>query len=147
MIDTAALVAEAKAWLGWRGWTWRRTSPARPPITGTEGTWTPGEGHAKAGKPKRRVVAIDYGCKRNILRCLVSAGCEVIVVPANATAAEVLSHDPDGIFLSNGPGDPAATGVYAVPVIRELVDSGKPIFGICLGHQMLSIALGCVPRR
>ena len=76
------------------------------------------------------------------LRCLASAGCRVTVVPATATAEEILGHNPDGIFLSNGPGDPAATGVYAVPVIRTLIDSGKPIFGICLGHQILALALG-----
>ncbi len=141
--DTAAMVAEAKAWPGLEGMDLAKDVTCAQTHHWTEGTWTLGEGHAKAGEPKRRVVAIDYGCKRNILRCLVSAGCDVTVVPANATAAEVLSHEPDGIFLSNGPGDPAATGVYAVPVIRELIDSGKPIFGICLGHQMLSIALGC----
>jgi carbamoyl-phosphate synthase small subunit len=88
------------------------------------------------------VVAIDYGLKRNILRCLTSAGCDVTVVPATATAEEILAMNPEGIFLSNGPGDPAATGEYAVPEIRKLLESGKPIFGICLGHQMLAIALG-----
>ncbi len=90
----------------------------------------------------RKVVAIDYGLKRNILRCLTSAGCDVTVVPADAKAEDILALNPEGIFLSNGPGDPAATGVYAVPEIRKLVDSGKPVFGICLGHQMLAIALG-----
>jgi carbamoyl-phosphate synthase small subunit len=87
-------------------------------------------------------VAIDYGLKRNILRCLVSAGCNVTVVPASAKAEDILAMKPDGVFLSNGPGDPAATGEYAVPEIKKLVDSGKPVFGICLGHQMLAIALG-----
>ncbi len=89
-----------------------------------------------------KVVAIDYGLKRNILRCLTSAGCDVTVVPATTSAEEVLAMNPAGIFLSNGPGDPAATGTYAVPEIRKLVASGKPVFGICLGHQMLAIALG-----
>ncbi len=89
------------------------------------------------------VVAIDYGVKRNILRSLTSAGCQVTVVPATSTAEEILAHKPDGVFLSNGPGDPAATGSYAVPVIRSLLKTGLPIFGICLGHQMLGIALGC----
>ncbi len=93
-------------------------------------------------KPKFHVVAIDYGAKRNILRMLASSGCKVTVVPAKATAAEILSHKPDGVFLSNGPGDPAATGKYAVPVIQDLIKRRTPIFGICLGHQLLGIALG-----
>jgi carbamoyl-phosphate synthase small subunit len=89
------------------------------------------------------VVAVDYGAKRNILRCLASAGCDVTVLPASATADDVLSHDPEGVFLTNGPGDPAATGVYAVPMIREVLERSKaPMFGICLGHQMLALALG-----
>ncbi len=89
------------------------------------------------------VVAIDYGVKRNILRSLASTGVRLTVVPATTTAEEILALNPDGVFLSNGPGDPAATGSYAVPTIKKLVASGKPIFGICLGHQMLGIALGC----
>ncbi len=88
------------------------------------------------------VVAIDYGLKRNILRNLVAAGARVTVVPATATFEEVMRHAPDGVFLSNGPGDPAATGVYAVPVIRQLLEIAKPIFGICLGHQLLGLAVG-----
>jgi carbamoyl-phosphate synthase small subunit len=88
------------------------------------------------------VVAVDYGVKRNILRLLAAQGCRVTVVPATASAEDVLAFEPDGIFLSNGPGDPAATGTYAVPTIQALVDSGKPVFGICLGHQMLALALG-----
>jgi carbamoyl-phosphate synthase small subunit len=85
---------------------------------------------------------VDYGAKRNILRCLVQAGCQVTVVPATSTAEEILRHRPDGVFLSNGPGDPAATGAYAVPTIRGILDTGLPVFGICLGHQLLAIALG-----
>ncbi|HKT54248.1 MAG TPA: carbamoyl phosphate synthase small subunit, partial [Caulobacteraceae bacterium] len=100
------------------------------------------EGYGRQDAPKHRVVAIDYGAKRNILRCLASSGCRVTVVPATATAADVLRHKPDGVFLSNGPGDPAATGQYAVPVLRQLIAAKKPIFGICLGHQMLALALG-----
>jgi carbamoyl-phosphate synthase small subunit len=88
------------------------------------------------------VVAIDYGSKRNIFRNLADAGADVTVLPATATFEEVMAHKPDGIFLSNGPGDPAATGVYAVPVIRQLLDTGKPLFGICLGHQLLGLAVG-----
>ena len=85
---------------------------------------------------------MDYGAKRNILRCLAAAGLDVTVVPATATAEEILRHEPDGVFLSNGPGDPAATGAYAVPVIREVMDRKVPVFGICLGHQLLGLALG-----
>ena len=87
-------------------------------------------------------MAVDYGAKRNILRCLAAAGCRVTVVPATATAEDILRHSPDGVFLSNGPGDPAATGEYAVPVIRGVLDAGMPVFGICLGHQLLALALG-----
>ena len=92
-------------------------------------------------------MVIDYGVKRNILRCLATVGCDLTILPASATAKEVMSHNPDGIFLSNGPGDPAATGTYAVPVIRELIETGKPIFGICLGHQMLALALGATTKK
>ena len=107
-----------------------------------EKLWSWDQGYTNADGGKHRVVAIDYGLKRNILRCLTSAGCDVTVVPGTTSAREILAMNPDGIFLSNGPGDPAATGKYAVPEIRILVDSGKPVFGICLGHQMLAIALG-----
>jgi len=104
--------------------------------------WTLRHGFGVQDQPAYHVVAIDYGAKRNILRSLASHGCKVTVVPATATLDEVLRHDPDGIFLSNGPGDPAATGTYAVPVVRGLVETGKPVFGICLGHQILALALG-----
>jgi carbamoyl-phosphate synthase small subunit len=105
--------------------------------------WAWPEGYRPQAGSGRRVVAIDYGAKRNILRCLASAGCDVTVLPATATAEEVLAHAPEGLFLSNGPGDPAATGVYAVPMIREVMEkSDMPIFGICLGHQMLALAVG-----
>ena len=107
-----------------------------------ETLWTPGLGYGRVVKPKYHVVAIDYGAKRNILRNLAASGCRVTVVPAATSAPEILARKPDGVFLSNGPGDPAATGRYAVPVIRELVNSGIPVFGICLGHQMLALALG-----
>jgi carbamoyl-phosphate synthase small subunit len=99
-------------------------------------------GYQRSPNGPYRVVAVDYGLKRNILRCLTSAGCDVTVVPATTPAEDILAMKPDGVFLSNGPGDPAATGEYAVPEIRKLVASGKPVFGICLGHQMLGIALG-----
>ena len=104
--------------------------------------WVWNKGYGPLAQPEFHVVAIDYGLKRNILRCLASAGCRVTVVPATATAEEILARKPDGVFLSNGPGDPAATGKYAVPQIKKLVASGLPVFGICLGHQMLALALG-----
>ncbi|MDH5798496.1 MAG: carbamoyl phosphate synthase small subunit, partial [Paracoccaceae bacterium] len=108
-----------------------------------EQRWAWPEGYTKSSTPGHKVVALDYGAKRNILRCLASVGCDVVVLPATATADEVLAHDPVGIFLSNGPGDPAATGEYAVPMIREILDrTDLPVFGICLGHQMLALALG-----
>ena len=107
-----------------------------------ETTWELGEGYGRQDKPQYHVVAIDYGVKRNILRLLATAGCKVTVVPATATADEVMALAPDGVFLSNGPGDPAATGEYAVPVIRRLLDERVPTFGICLGHQMLGLAVG-----
>jgi carbamoyl-phosphate synthase small subunit len=107
-----------------------------------ETTWEPGKGYGRQENATHHVVAIDYGVKRNILRLLARAGCKVTVVPATATAEEVLALEPDGVFLSNGPGDPAATGEYAVPVIRTLLDKKVPTFGICLGHQMLGLAVG-----
>ena len=107
-----------------------------------EGTWELGRGFGRPDGAKFHVVAIDYGVKRYILRLLTDAGCRVTVVPATANAAEILALQPDGVFLSNGPGDPAATGAYAVPVIRELLDRKVPTFGICLGHQMLALAVG-----
>jgi carbamoyl-phosphate synthase small subunit len=107
-----------------------------------ETTWELGKGYGRQEAPVHHVVAIDYGVKRNILRLLARAGCKVTVVPATATADEVLALRPDGVFLSNGPGDPAATGEYAVPVIKTLLDHKVPTFGICLGHQMLGLAVG-----
>jgi carbamoyl-phosphate synthase small subunit len=108
-----------------------------------ETTWHLGEGYGhREGAPRFHVVAIDYGVKRNILRLLADQGCEVTVLPATASADDVLSRKPDGVFLSNGPGDPAATGEYSVPTIKAVVDAGVPTFGICLGHQMLGLALG-----
>jgi carbamoyl-phosphate synthase small subunit len=108
----------------------------------TETVWERGVGYRRQEHPRHHVVAIDYGAKRNILRMLAAHGCRVTVVPGTTSAEDILSHRPDGIFLSNGPGDPAATGLYAVPVLRDLLASGKPIFGICLGHQLLALALG-----
>ncbi len=139
--DLKKLHAMARAWGGLEGLDLAKdvSLTQRMDWDETLWDWETGYGHATG---KFKVVAIDYGLKRNILRCLVSAGCAVTVVPANSKAEDILAMNPDGIFLSNGPGDPAATGEYAVPEIKKLVDSGKPLFGICLGHQMLALALG-----
>lgn len=141
--DLAALVAAARGFAGLEGMDLAKRVTCRQSYRWDEMRWAWPEGYARQKDPVHRVVALDYGAKRNILRCLASAGCDVTVLPATATAAEVLAHDPDGVFLSNGPGDPAATGEYAVPMIREILDSTDlPVFGICLGHQMLALALG-----
>ena len=112
-----------------------------------ETPWELGRGYGRRSEAKAHVVAIDYGVKRNILRLLANAGCRVTVVPATASADEIMAHEPDGVFLSNGPGDPAATGEYAVPVIRALLERDVPVFGICLGHQMLALALGLKTKK
>jgi carbamoyl-phosphate synthase small subunit len=112
-----------------------------------EGKWKLNQGFNKNPNPKYKVVSIDYGAKLNIVRCLVEVGFDVTVVPATTSAKDILRHEPDGIFLSNGPGDPAATGQYAIPVLKELMNAGKPIFGICLGHQLLALALGCTTTK
>ncbi len=141
--DLEALKARARAFPGLKGLDLARGVTCAQSYRWNQMRWAWPEGHAPRREPGRRVVAIDYGAKRNILRCLASAGCDVIVLPATATAEEVLAHDPEGVFLSNGPGDPAATGEYAVPMIREILDhTSLPVFGICLGHQMLALALG-----
>lgn len=141
--DIDALLAEAQAWPGLEGMDLAKEVSCTQSYGWDETVWELGEGFGKQDAPKHHVVAIDYGAKRNILRCLASAGCKVTVVPATATAEDILAHNPDGFFLSNGPGDPAATGEYAVPVIQKLLETGKPLFGICLGHQLLARALGC----
>ena len=141
--DLDALVAEARAWTGLVGLDLAREATTLQSFTFDEGLWSWPEGYAKsAPQPRFEVVVLDYGVKRNILRALTSIGARATVLPAGATAEEVLGRNPDGVLLSNGPGDPAATGDYAVPEIRKLVESGKPVLGICLGHQMLARALG-----
>ena len=140
--EVEALKREAAAWPGMVGLDLAKDVTAGQSYGWNETEWRWGEGYGRQEAPRFHVVAIDYGLKRNILRDLASAGCRLTVVPATATAQEILERIPDGIFLSNGPGDPAATGIYAVPEIRKLVDSGLPVFGICLGHQMLGLALG-----
>jgi carbamoyl-phosphate synthase small subunit len=141
--DIPALQQMACTWPGLENADLTRDVTRPDAGTWTYATWQPGEGYRRAaatGGP--RVVCVDYGVKQNILRCLVTAGCTVIAVPATATTADILAHQPDGIFLSNGPGDPAATGAFALPVIRDLLATGKPLFGICLGFQLLGLAMG-----
>ena len=141
-IDTDALIAEARAFPEIDGTDMAKDVTCPQSYTWDELRWAWPEGFRKQGTPRHKVVAIDFGAKRTILRCLAEAGCDVRVMPATATAEEVLSHAPDGVFLSNGPGDPAETGKYAVPMIQGVMAAGKPVFGICLGHQMLALALG-----
>jgi carbamoyl-phosphate synthase small subunit len=141
--DIEALVAKARGFSGLEGLDLAKTVTCAQTYRWNEMRWAWPDGYPKQDAPKHKVVAVDYGAKRNILRCLASAGCDVIVVPASATAEEILAHNPDGVFLSNGPGDPAATGEYAVPMIKQILDTTDlPVFGICLGHQMLALALG-----
>ncbi|MEM8949126.1 MAG: glutamine-hydrolyzing carbamoyl-phosphate synthase small subunit [Pseudomonadota bacterium] len=140
--DIEALTAEAKGWPGLEGMDLASDVSCRQRYRWDETVWRHGEGYGKRQEALHHVVAIDFGIKRNILRSLASLGIDITVMPATTSAEEVLALSPDGIFLSNGPGDPAATGKFAVPEIRKLVDSGKPVFGICLGHQMLALALG-----
>ena len=145
--DLAKLKAEANAWPGLIGLDLVPDVTSGQTYTWDETRWVWPDGYGRQTHPQFNVVAVDFGLKRNILRCLVSSGCKVTVVPATTSAEDVLARNPDGIFLSNGPGDPAATGKYAVPEIRKLVDSGKPVFGICLGHQMLALALGATTKK
>ena len=141
--DTGALVQQARGFPGLTGRDLARGVTCAQSYRWDERRWAWPDGYTPQEDPRHRVVAIDYGAKRNILRCLASAGCDVTVLPATAGYDDVMAHDPDGVFLSNGPGDPAATGEYAVPMIRGLLERTElPVFGICLGHQMLALALG-----
>ncbi len=141
--DIEALIAAARGFPGLEGLDLAKEVTCAQSYRWDQMRWAWPEGYTRREHPGHRVVAVDYGAKRNILRSLASAGCDVTVLPATATAEEVLAHEPEGLFLSNGPGDPAATGEYAVPMIRKVLDrSDIPVFGICLGHQMLALALG-----
>jgi len=145
--DIAAMQQVASSWPGLGGMDLAKSVSCRQSYTWDETAWALGEGYGRQTDPKFHVVAVDFGAKRNILRDLAHLGCKVTVVPANATAEDVLGHKPDGVFLSNGPGDPAATGEYAVPMIKSVLETGTPIFGICLGHQMLALALGAKTEK
>ena len=140
--DLEALVAQARAWTGLVGLDLAKPASTLQAFDWDEGLWDWPEGYPRVDAANKSVVVVDYGVKRNILRALASTGARITVVPATTSAEDILARKPDGVVLSNGPGDPAATGVYAVPEIRKLVDSGTPLFGICLGHQMLALALG-----
>ena len=140
--DIADLIDKARAWPGLEGMDLARAVSCTQTYEWDQTRWQPGEGYGRLTAPRAHVVAVDYGAKRNILRCLATAGAKVTVVPATAGYDAIMAHRPDGVFLANGPGDPAATGEYALPTIRRLIDDGLPIFGICLGHQLLALALG-----
>ncbi len=145
--DVPALLARAKAWAGLEGMDLAKDVTTLQTYGWDQGLWKLGSGYAEPAKGRKKVVAIDYGIKHNILRNLVDVGCDVTIVSATATFEEIMAHAPDGLFLSNGPGDPAATGVYAVPVIKQWLDTKKPLFGICLGHQMLGLAVGAKTEK
>ncbi|WP_313534883.1 glutamine-hydrolyzing carbamoyl-phosphate synthase small subunit [Sphingomonas sp.] len=142
--DIDALLEKARAWPGLEGMDLAVTVSCETHFGWEGGVWKLGAGYdtSRPATKRPQVVAIDYGSKRNIFRNLVQAGADVTVLPATATFEQVMAFNPDGFFLSNGPGDPAATGEYAVPVIRQLLETGKPLFGICLGHQLLGLAVG-----
>jgi len=140
--DLDALKKEAREWPGLVGMDLVPMVTSGQRFTWDETPWVWDQGFGRQDKPEFNVVAVDYGVKRNILRLLAGEGCKVTVVPASTSAEDIFGLKPDGIFLSNGPGDPAETGKYAVPVIRKIIDSGIPTFGICLGHQMLGLAVG-----
>jgi carbamoyl-phosphate synthase small subunit len=142
VFDLDALKARAREWPGLVGMDLVPKVTSAQRFAWDQTPWAWNAGYGRQENPQYHVVAIDYGIKRNILRLLAGSGCKVTVLPATASSEDILALKPDGVFLSNGPGDPAATGEYAVPVIRDVIDAGVPTFGICLGHQMLGLALG-----
>lgn len=147
LFDEASMTAELKAFPGLEGLDLAKEVTTAQTYGWTEKQWQWDEGFSEVENPEFHIVAMDFGAKRNILRCLADQGAKVTVVNASATAAEILAHKPDGLFLSNGPGDPAATGSYATKTISTLVESGLPVFGICLGHQLLALALGATTQK
>ncbi|MCP1199827.1 glutamine-hydrolyzing carbamoyl-phosphate synthase small subunit [Notoacmeibacter sp. MSK16QG-6] len=140
--DLDALKKQAADWSGIVGADMAKDATTTESREWSEGPWVWSDGFGGADEGDMHIVAVDFGIKRNILRLLAGLGAKVTVVPASMSADDIMALRPDGVFLSNGPGDPAATGNYSVPMIRALIDSGLPIFGICLGHQMLALALG-----
>jgi carbamoyl-phosphate synthase small subunit len=146
-IDLEAAWKLAAGWPGLEGMDLAKDVTCRQTLTWDQAEWSLEGGYARQDNPRFHVVAVDFGAKHNILRCLAASGCRVTVVPATATAEDILAHAPDGVFLSNGPGDPAATGAYAVPMIQGILAADKPLFGICLGHQMLALALGATTHK
>ncbi len=147
IFDLDALKQKAKDWAGLEGMDMVPDVSTTQQFTSSQTGWQWEKGFGHLDNPKYHVVAVDYGLKRTILRCLANVGCKVTVVPANASAEEIFAHQPDGIFLANGPGDPEATGIYAVPEIKKMITANIPIFGICLGHQMLALALGANTKK
>ncbi len=145
--DHDALQSKAAAWPGLEGADMAREVTAGQAYSWDETSWALGKGYGKRSEDLFHVVAVDYGMKRNILRLFADRGCRLTVLPASASGNDILGHNPDGVFLSNGPGDPAATGTYAVPAISRVIEAGVPLFGICLGHQMLALALGAKTRK
>ncbi|HEY2885907.1 MAG TPA: glutamine-hydrolyzing carbamoyl-phosphate synthase small subunit [Rhizomicrobium sp.] len=146
-IDTAAGVKAARSFPGLVGLDLAKDVTTRQTYTWRETPWTWGKGYGEQTAPSWRVTVVDFGVKRNILRMLAGLGADVTVVPAQASLDDVMRHKPDGVLLSNGPGDPAATGSYAIPTIKGVLAKGVPLFGICLGHQMLALALGAETRK
>jgi carbamoyl-phosphate synthase small subunit len=146
-IDTTAGVKAARSFPGLIGLDLAKDVTTRQTYTWRETPWSWGKGYGEQTAPDWRVTVVDFGVKRNILRMLAGLGADVTVVPAQASLDDVMRHKPDGVLLSNGPGDPAATGGYAIPTIKGVLAKGVPLFGICLGHQMLALALGAETRK
>ena len=146
-IDTDSLAEMARSWPGLAGMDLAIEVTRESAAPWIEGSWDFLASQHRPSMPRHRVVAMDFGCKQNILRCLTDAGCDVTVVPAQTTAEDILKMAPDGVFLSNGPGDPAATGDYAAGEIGSLIDAGMPVFGICIGHQLMALAMGATTHK